>query len=139
MKPRLKKLRLYPLDTVDANADRVGHVKHPLISTHVELHASTVVLNPNVEEVQQLMQQLIGYVVNVFHGVRKWGEVRTVDAKRIHEHPAHDFTELLPNEGNSEIEKFYGNENGASRQIQQGANRTDVDIRIPSVRIDLSF
>jgi hypothetical protein len=95
MKSRLKKLRLYPLDTIDANADRQDHLKHPLILIHVELHSPAIILNPNIDEVQQLIHQLVNYVLNIFHGIRKWGEVRHVDSKLIHNYRMHDFSELL--------------------------------------------
>ena len=77
--------------------------------THVEVQSSSVILNPNVEEIQQLMHRLVNYVLNTFHGVRKWGEVRDLDAQSIHEHPMNDFSELLPTEnydetnGNNEL------------------------------------
>jgi hypothetical protein len=95
MKPRLKKLRLYPLDTIDANADRKDHLQHPLILTHVELHPPLILLNPTIDEVQQFMHQLVHYVLNIFHGIRKWGEVRHVDCQFIHNYPMQDFSELL--------------------------------------------
>jgi hypothetical protein len=120
MKSRIKKLRLYSLDTVDANADANDHTKQPLILTNVELHSSIIVLNPNIDEVQQLMHQLVNYVLNIFHGVRKWGEVRHVESKFIHNYPMHDFSELLPTNGNLEIDKIYNNGDGNSRQVQQG-------------------
>jgi hypothetical protein len=119
MKPRLKKLRLYPLDTIDANADRKDHLKYPLILTNVELHSSILVLNPSIDEVQQLMHQLVNYVLNIFHGVRKWGEARHIDSKLIHNYPMHDFSELLPMD-----EDLKMNDNGEenSRIIQQSEN-----------------
>ena len=116
MKPRIKKLGLYSFDTIDANADIEDNIKQPLILTHVELHSSVIVLNPNIDEVQQLMHQLVNYVLNIFHGVRKWGEVRHIDSKLIHNYPMHDFSELLPTNRNLEIDNGDGN----SKQIQQG-------------------
>ena len=120
MKPRLKKLRLYPIDTIDANADRKDNIKYPLILTNVELHSSIIVLNPSIDEVQQLIHQLINYVLNIFHGVRKWGEVRSIDSKLIHNYPMHDFSELLSTNESLEIDKMYDNEEENSKQIQQG-------------------
>jgi hypothetical protein len=115
--PRLKKLRLYPLDTIDANADRKDNLKYPLILTNVELHSSVIVLNPSIDEIQQLMHELVNYVLNIFHGVRKWGEVRDIDTKLIHNYPMHDFSELLSTDENLEIHDN-GEEN--SKLIQQG-------------------
>ena len=68
----------------------------PLIVTRVQLNASSVVLSPSLDEVEELMHQLINSVLNVFHGVRKWGEVRAIRAENIHSYPMHDFAELLP-------------------------------------------
>ncbi|CAM4927444.1 unnamed protein product [Rotaria socialis] len=119
MKPRLKKLRLYSLDTVDANIDRKDNRKHPLISTHIELHSSMIILNPSIDEIQQLMHHLVNYVLNIFHGVRKWGEVRHVDSKLIHNYPMHDFSDLLPTNGTLEIDKIPDENEENSRYIQQ--------------------
>jgi hypothetical protein len=47
------------------------------------------------------MHQLVNYVLNIFHGIRKWGEVRHVDSKLIHNYRMHDFSELLPMDENS--------------------------------------
>jgi hypothetical protein len=124
MKPRIKKLRLYPLDTIDANADRKDHFQHPLILTHVELQSSVIILNPSIDEVQQLMHQLVNYVLNIFHGVRKWGEVRPVDSKLIHNYPMYDFSELLPTDGHSDI---LNNAEENSKKIQQGRNEGGTD------------
>ncbi|CAF1075088.1 unnamed protein product [Adineta steineri] len=120
MKPRLKKLRLYPLDTIDANANRNDNRKYPLILTNVELQSSMIVLNPSIDEVQQLMHQLINYVLNIFHGIRKWGEVRIIDSKLIHNYPMHDFSELLPTNDDLELHKLYDDGEENSWQIQQG-------------------
>ncbi|CAF1454755.1 unnamed protein product [Adineta steineri] len=120
MKPRLKKLRLYPLDTIDANANRNGNRKYPLILTNVELQSSMIVLNPSIDEVQQLMHELINYVLNIFHGIRKWGEVRIIDSKLIHNYPMHDFSELLPTNDDLELHKLYDDGEENSWQIQQG-------------------
>lgn len=117
MKPRLKKLRLYPLDAIDANADRNDHLKHPLILINIELHPPIIVLNPSIDEVQQLMHQLVDYVLNIFHGVRKWGEIRHVDSKLIHDYPTHDFSELLSMEENLPV---HDNQEENSKIIQQG-------------------
>lgn len=122
MKPRLKKLRLYSLDTVDANIDQKDNRKHPLISTHVELHSSMIILNPSIDEIQQLMHQLVNYVLNIFHGVRKWGEIRNVDSTLVHNYPMHDFSDLLPTNGTLEIDKIPDENEGNSRYIQQGEN-----------------
>ncbi|CAF4261014.1 unnamed protein product, partial [Rotaria magnacalcarata] len=119
MKPRLKKLRLYSLDTVDANIDRKDNRKHPLISTNIELHSSMIILNPSVDEIQQLMHHLVNYVLNIFHGVRKWGEVRHVDSKLIHNYPMHNFSDLLPTNGILEIDKIPDENEENSRYIQQ--------------------
>ena len=119
LKARIKKLRLYPLDTIDANADAKDNLKPPLILTNVELHSSRIVLNPNIDEVQQLMHQLVNYVLNIFHGVRKWGEVRPIESKLIHNYPLHDFSELLSTNGNLEIDQIYDHRDGNSRQIPQ--------------------
>jgi hypothetical protein len=122
MKPRLKKLRLYPLDTIDANASRKDNLKHPLFLTHVELSSSLIVLNPSIDEVQQLMHQLVNYVLNIFHGVRKWGEVRDIDMKFIHDYPMRDFSELLTANGNLEIDK---NGEEISKEMQQQGKEND--------------
>ncbi|CAF1053630.1 unnamed protein product [Adineta steineri] len=119
MKPRLKKLRLYPLDTIDANANRNDNRKYPLILTNVELQSSMIVLNPSIDEVQQLMHELINYVLNIFHGIRKWGEVRIIDSKLIHNYPMHDFSELLPTNDDLELHKLYDHGEENSWQIQQ--------------------
>ena len=111
MKPRLKKLRLYPLDTVDANAIRVDQVHHPLIQTYVELQSPTITLKPSIDEIQQLMNQLIHYVLNIFHGVRKWGEVRSIDYKLIHNFSANTLSELSSGHDSLEIEKLFENRN----------------------------
>ncbi|CAF4299788.1 unnamed protein product [Adineta steineri] len=120
MKPRLKKLRLYPLDTIDANVNRNDNRKYPLILTNVELQSSMIVLNPSIDEVQQLMHELINYVLNIFHGIRKWGEVRIIDCKLIHNYPMHDFSELLPTNDDLELHKLYDDGEENSWQIQQG-------------------
>lgn len=122
MKPRSKKLRLYSIDTIDANIDRKDTIKHPLFLTNVELQSSKIVLNPNIDEIQQLMQQLINYILNIFHGVRKWGEVRQIDSKLIHNYPMNDFSELLPSHENIEIDKLTNNEDANAKHIQQGEN-----------------
>jgi hypothetical protein len=127
VKPRLKKLRLYPLDTVDANADRNDQRKSPLILTDVELQASMVSLNPTIDEVQQLMHQLVNYILNTFHGVRKWGEIRDIDMSRIHDYPMHQFSELLSTNGNAE--NVLDTEEDSSRQMQQGRDGHRVSSR----------
>ncbi|CAF0874531.1 unnamed protein product [Adineta ricciae] len=111
MKPRLKKLRLYPLDTIDANVTRADHVHRPLIQTYVELQSSTITLNPSIDETQQLMNQLIHYVLNIFHGVRKWGEVRSIDYTLIHNFSMNNLSELSSGHDNLEIEKMFENGN----------------------------
>lgn len=102
MKNRLKKLRLYPLDTIDANTGENDLSKNPLILTRVELQSSLIILNPSIDEMQQLMHQLVHYVLNIFHGVRKWGDVRDVQTQMIHEYPMYDFSELLSTDGTIE-------------------------------------
>ncbi|CAF3741963.1 unnamed protein product [Rotaria sp. Silwood1] len=119
IKSRLKKLRLYSLDTVDANIDRKDNIIHPLILTNVELHSSIIILNPSIDEIQQLMHQLVNYVLNIFHGVRKWGEVRHIDCKLIHNYPMHDFSDLLPTDENLEIDKITDNTDENLRHIEQ--------------------
>ncbi|CAF5019512.1 unnamed protein product [Rotaria sp. Silwood1] len=119
IKSRLKKLRLYSLDTVDANIDRKDNIIHPLILTNVELHSSIIILNPSIDEIQQLMHQLVNYVLNIFHGVRKWGEVRHIDCKLIHNYPMHDFSDLLPTDENLEIDKISDNTDENLRHIEQ--------------------
>ena len=103
MKTRLKKLRLYPLDTIDANTDEKDLSKNPLILTQVELQSCLIILNPSIDEVQQLMHQLAHYVLNIFHGVRKWGEIRDVQTQVIHDYPMYDFSELLSTDGNVDV------------------------------------
>ncbi|CAF1397791.1 unnamed protein product [Rotaria sordida] len=119
IKSRLKKLRLYSLDTNDANIDRKDNIINPLILTNVELHSSIIILNPNIDEIQQLMHQLVNYVLNIFHGVRKWGEVRHIDSKLIHNYPMHDFSDLLPTDETLEINKMSDNEEENLRHIEQ--------------------
>ncbi|CAF4128186.1 unnamed protein product [Rotaria sp. Silwood2] len=119
MKSRLKKLRLYSFDTIDANIDRKDNVIHPLILTNVELHSSIIILNPSIDEIQQLMHQLVNYVLNIFHGVRKWGEVRHIDSKLIHNYPMHDFSDLLPTDGTLEIDKMSDSGKENLRHIEQ--------------------
>lgn len=106
MKIRTKKLRLYPLDTIDANDDENSQRTNslPLILSQVQLNSSVIVLNPNLDEVQQLMHQLINYVLNIFHGVRKWGEVRQIRPDEIHSYPSHDFSDILPSNTTSMID-----------------------------------
>jgi hypothetical protein len=53
------------------------------------------------------MHQLIHYVLNIFHGVRKWGEVRHVDCQLIHNYPMQDFSELLSTDGNLELQNNF--------------------------------
>ena len=119
MKPRLKKLRLYPLETVDANADRNDTRRSALILTDVELQASMVSLDPTIDEIQQLMHQLVNYILNAFHGVRKWGEIRDIDTSRIHDYPMHQFSELLSST-NGNAEHVLNTDSNASQQMQQG-------------------
>ncbi|CAF4968393.1 unnamed protein product, partial [Rotaria sp. Silwood1] len=126
IKSRLKKLRLYSLDTVDANIDRKDNIIHPLILTNVELHSSIIILNPSIDEIQQLMHQLVNYVLNIFHGVRKWGEVRHIDCKLIHNYPMHDFSDLLPTDENLEIDKITDNTDENLRHIEQGKRNIDL-------------
>ena len=99
----MKKLRLYPLDVIDANADEKDPSHHPLILTNVELQSSLIILNPSIDEVQQLMHQLVHYVLNIFRGVRKWGEVREIQTQSIHNYPMHDFSELLSTDGSVDL------------------------------------
>lgn len=91
-----------------------------MITTHVELHSSSIVLNPNIDEVHQLMHQLVNYVLNIFHGVRKWGEIRYVDSKLIHNYPTHDFSDLLQSNENLETDKMLDDNEDDSKYIQQG-------------------
>lgn len=100
MKLRSKKLRLYSLDTLDANLDEIDSPKPPLILTNVGLQSSIIVLNPSIDEIQQLMHQFVNYVLNIFHGLRKWGEVRHVDCHLIHDYPMQDFSDLLTSDEN---------------------------------------
>ena len=123
MKSRLKKRRLYSLDTVDANLDQKDNVKDSLILTNIELHSSVIVLNPSIDEVQQLMHQLVNYALNIFHGIRKWGEVRHIDSQFIHNYPMHDFSELLPTTRTLEVNQTSDNGAENSRLFQQGKKR----------------
>ena len=120
MKPRLKKLRLYPLDTVDANTDPKENKRSLLILSHVQLQSSNIVLHPTTDEVQQLMHQLVNYVLKIFHGVRQWGEVREIDVNLIHNYPMHDFSQFAPTNGNAEKEKISARDEEGSRQKLQG-------------------
>ena len=117
MKPRLQKLRLYPLDTVDANLDPKQNKKAPLILTQVELQSSNIVLHPTIDEVQQWMHQLVNYVLKIFHGVRQWGEVREIDMDLIHTYPMHDFSEFVTTNGSAEREKIAHRDEEESRSL----------------------
>lgn len=63
------------------------------------------------------MHQLVDYVLNIFHGVRKWGEVRNLDSKLIHNYPTRDFSELLSMDENIQA---HNNQEENSKLTQQG-------------------
>ncbi|CAF4367042.1 unnamed protein product, partial [Rotaria sordida] len=52
-------------------------------------------------------------------GVRKWGEVRHIDSKLIHNYPMHDFSDLLPTDETLQINKMSENEEENLRHIEQ--------------------
>ncbi|CAF3624376.1 unnamed protein product, partial [Rotaria sp. Silwood2] len=72
------------------------------------------------------MHQLVNYVLNIFHGVRKWDEVRHIDSKLIHTYPMHDFSDLLPIDGNLEIDKISDNTDENLRHIEQCKKNIDL-------------